>query len=185
MAGEMEDVKDYRDYTKWVWGGIALVTVGVLVALSYSGQAKLSSTQASVKHILVSYDATDPAARQRALDEVNEVRERLVKGEDFAKLAGEHSDDPQSGARGGYLGWADKGAYEKNFDDYVWSAPIGELSPVVQTSFGFHLIIVQERRLSDADAYDRSLEEKVKQQGPAVEIPKIEGLPQATPAPAQ
>lgn len=185
MAGEMDEAKEYRDYTKLIWGGIALAAVAVLVALSFAGRESQMSTQASVKHILIAFDAADPASRLRALDEVNSLRERLLKGEDFAKLAEEYSDDPQSASRGGYLGWNDKGVYEKNFDEYVWSAPIGQLSEVIQTGFGYHLIVVLERRLSEADAYDRELEEKVKKQAPVIEIPKMEGLPQATPAPAQ
>lgn len=185
MAEDFEGGPEPRDYTKWVWGGIALAAVAVLIALSMSGREHTMSTQASVKHILVAFDMADPASRLRALDQINDIRERLLKGEDFAKLAEEYSDDPQSAARGGYLGWADKGAYDKPFDEYVWSAPIGEISPVIQSQFGYHIIVVLERRLSEADAYDRKLEEEVKQQGPAIEIPKIEGLPQATPAPAQ
>ena len=185
MAGELEDVKDYRDYTKLVWGGIGVAIVLVLGALSFSTRVSTASTQVAAKHILITFDVADPASRQRALDTVTSLRERLVKGEDFAKLAEQYSGDPGSGARGGYLGWADKGTYEGNFEQYVWSAPIGEVSPIVQTSFGYHLIVVTDRKLSQADQYDRKLEDTVKQQGPAIEIPDLKSLPPAAPATAQ
>lgn len=184
MAEEFEQGAEPRDYTKWIWGGIAVAAVVLLGALSLSGGKASSNTEASVKHILISFSGSDPAARQRALDTVTGLRERLEAGEDFAKLAEEYSDDPQSAARGGYLGWAPKGTYEKAFDEYVWSAPVGQLSPVIQTGFGYHLIVVNERRLSAADQYDRQLEEQVKKQAPVIDVPPLDNLPPAQPASA-
>lgn len=182
MAIEPEDGHEPRDYTKLIWGGILLVALLALAALAMSGAQTSTSTQVSARHILVKFDAADPAQRQRALDTVSKLRERIVAGEAFEKLAKDYSDDPQSGARGGYLGWTDKGMFEKAFEDYVWTAPIGELSPIVTTGYGFHLIQVIDRRYSEADRYEQELNEKVRQAPPNVKVNVPEGLPSAQPA---
>lgn len=182
MANEIEEVGEHRDYTKLIWGGIVVVALLLLGALAFSGSQGTSSTQVSLRHILVKFDAADPAQRQRALDTISSLRERILAGEDFEKLAKEYSDDPQTGARGGYLGWTDKGVLEKSFEDYVWSAPLGELSPIVTTGYGFHLIQVLDRRYSEADRYEQELNEKVRKAPSNIEIKVPAGLPSAQPA---
>lgn len=80
-----------------------------------------------------------------ALALATELRRRILNGEDFAALAAEYSDDPGSGANGGDLGWAKRGAYVPEFDEAVFSLPIGETSEPIKTQFGYHLIQVIER----------------------------------------
>ena len=89
---------------------------------------------ATVRHILVE----DEATAQSVLD-------RLAAGEDFAALAQELSVDTQSGAMGGDLGEIPRGQTVPEFEEAVFSAPIGEVVGPVQTQFGFHLIEVSER----------------------------------------
>lgn len=80
-----------------------------------------------------------------ALALATEIRQRILDGEDFAALAAEYSDDPGSGANGGDLGWARRGAYVPEFDETVFALPIGETSELVKTQFGYHIIQVIER----------------------------------------
>jgi len=90
---------------------------------------------ATVRHILVE----DEGTAQSVLD-------RLGAGEDFAALAQELSVDTQSGAQGGDLGEIPRGQTVPEFEEAVFSAPIGEVVGPVQTQFGFHIIEVSARQ---------------------------------------
>jgi peptidyl-prolyl cis-trans isomerase D len=103
----------------------------------YTGLEK----QVRARHILIKVasdadDATKNAARAKA----EAARARAVKGEDFAKLARALSDDTGSAAQGGDLGWNKRGKMVAPFDDAQFALKPGELSPVVETRFGYHVI---------------------------------------------
>jgi peptidyl-prolyl cis-trans isomerase D len=97
-------------------------------------------------HILVAYSGALRAspAIQRTKPEAQklatELLGRLKKGEDFAKLAGQHSDDPSGRSRGGDLGNFEREAMVKPFADAAFALKPGEVSGLVETSFGFHII---------------------------------------------
>jgi peptidyl-prolyl cis-trans isomerase SurA len=91
-------------------------------------------------------------ARQAALDEAQALRQRLAGGEDFAQLARRHSADPGSRERGGELGWFRRGDMVPEFDRVAFSLRTGEISPVVETSFGFHIIRVDRIRGAERQA---------------------------------
>src|SRR3990170_3172546 len=78
-------------------------------------------------------------------EEANQIRERLKKGEDFAKLAEEVSLSPE-GKKGGDLGFFGRGEMPKEFEDVVFILPIGKLSDVVKTPYGYHIFRVEEKR---------------------------------------
>ncbi|MCB0115711.1 MAG: peptidyl-prolyl cis-trans isomerase [Caldilineaceae bacterium] len=80
-----------------------------------------------------------------ALALTQQLRQRILDGEDFATLATEYSQDPGSGADGGDLGWVGRGVFVTEFEDAAFSLPIGEVSEPVQTQFGYHLIETLER----------------------------------------
>lgn len=90
-------------------------------------------SRATARHILVS---TKEACEN--------LKEQLSTGADFADLAREHSDCP-SGRRGGELGEFGRGQMVREFDEVVFSAPVGEVQGPVETQFGFHLIEVTAR----------------------------------------
>ena len=76
----------------------------------------------------------------KALDKIKEIRERIVSGKsDFAAEAKEHSDCP-SGAEGGSLGWFGRGMMVPEFDKVAFEMKKGEVSGVVSTQFGYHII---------------------------------------------
>ncbi|MCB9758767.1 MAG: peptidylprolyl isomerase [Alphaproteobacteria bacterium] len=98
----------------------------------------------AARHILITHDTSQverPATRSReeARKLAEQLRARVLAGEDMAELAREHSDDP-SGRRGGFLGSAARGAWVKPFEDAAFALPIGGVSEVVETRFGFHII---------------------------------------------
>ncbi|MEZ4918512.1 MAG: peptidylprolyl isomerase [Saprospiraceae bacterium] len=85
--------------------------------------------------------------RQKSLDHINELRKRIVEdGEDFAELAKKYSDDPGSGAAGGDLGWQKRGTFVPEFESMIYKLEKNQISPVVETEFGFHIIQMLERR---------------------------------------
>jgi foldase protein PrsA len=74
------------------------------------------------------------------------VLEKLKAGEDFAALAEEYSQDPGSASNGGDLGYVSKGEMVPEFEQAAFNLEVGELSEVVQSQFGYHVIKVSEKR---------------------------------------
>jgi peptidyl-prolyl cis-trans isomerase C len=79
-------------------------------------------------------------------DEAKAAVDRLKKGEDFAKLAGELSKDPGSGKEGGDLGWFEKDRMVPEFAEAAFKLDKGGVSEIVKTQFGFHIIKVEDKR---------------------------------------
>ncbi|MFN7830931.1 MAG: peptidylprolyl isomerase, partial [Bacteroidota bacterium] len=88
----------------------------------------------------------NPAERAKALARAEEVRLKLTRGEDFASLAKKYSDDPGSAAQGGDLGLVKRGTFVPEFEAMAYNLEPGQLSPVTETDFGFHVIELIERR---------------------------------------
>ncbi len=108
------------------------------------------------RHILVKVDKTAPEEAKKAAKEKAEgLLKRLKGGEDFAKIAAEFSDDPGSKAKGGDLGFFAKGRMVPEFEKAAFSLKPGELSDVVETPFGFHIIKVDEKKESTLEPLDK------------------------------
>ncbi len=84
----------------------------------------------------------------------NELRERILAGEDFAALAEEHSLDWGSALQGGDLGWFGRGVMVAPFEEAAFGLEPGELSAPVRTDYGYHLIIVDERQAAQEAVLD-------------------------------
>jgi len=80
---------------------------------------------------------------KKKLAKINEIKQEIDMGEDFAELAKKYSEGP-SGANGGDLGYFEKGMMVKPFEDAAFKLKKGEVSGVVRTQFGFHLIKVED-----------------------------------------
>ncbi len=149
-----------KDRTKWVWLGIIVLLVAMVAFLWMDRNPRPISTSVRARHILISFDPNDPVDRGRAHERISELRERIEAGESFERLARTYSDCSASARRGGDLGWAPRDTYATAFEHYCWGAEVGALSDVVQTQFGFHLIIVEDRHIADADLYEIELERR-------------------------
>lgn len=103
--------------------------------------------QVWARHILVEDEET-----------ANQVRERLLNGDDFAVVASEISKDSGNSETGGDLGWFGKGAMVPAFEEAAYSQKIGEIGKPVQTDFGWHIIQVigHEDRPLTADQFDQA-----------------------------
>lgn len=108
-----------------------------------------------VRHILLNLDAdADSDTVEETRERLQEIRQRIVDGESFADLAGEYSDDSGSAGQGGELGELEAGDLHEDFDAVAFELDEGELSDVVRTPFGFHLIEVTGIRGGEAQDYD-------------------------------
>ncbi len=118
--------------------------------------------QVRASHILIALNEQDSAEkREAALEKITEVQAKLKSGEDFASLAEKYSEGPSS-KQGGDLGFFQKGQMVKAFEDTAFALKPGKLSDVVETSFGYHLIIVTDRKEELTVPYD-SVKEKILQ----------------------
>ncbi len=97
--------------------------------------------QRQVAHILVEVPAGNKKEDEAAAEKrINEVYEKLQKGEDFAALAASHSDDAGSSAQGGDIGILEIGTLDAAFEQAAQQLAKGEYSKPVRTAFGFHII---------------------------------------------
>ncbi len=113
------------------------------------GSAPASIQQTHARHILIKVN--EVVSETEARRKMENLRERLVNGGDFAELARLYSQDG-SAAKGGDLGWVGPGDTVPEFEAAMDALKVKEFSPVVQSPFGMHLIQVLERRQRDVSA---------------------------------
>jgi len=129
--------------------------------------------QVNVQHILVKtplpgHDGkADPRGAEEARKKADDVLKQLKAGGDFSELASKYSEDPGSAKNGGSLGWIGKGRTVPEFEKVAFSLPKGSTSDLVQSSYGFHIIHVddkQEAHVKLLDEVKDQIEPTVKQQ---------------------
>ena len=103
------------------------------------------SEQRRVSHILIEFSDDEAAAEKQA----QAILTRLEQGEDFASLATELSSDTFSGENGGDLEWLEPGVMEESFDAAALAlANVGDITPVIKSSFGYHVIKLTDYKAS-------------------------------------
>jgi peptidyl-prolyl cis-trans isomerase SurA len=100
---------------------------------------------AHLRHILLSITAGE-AAVTAARTKIDTLLKRVRSGEDFATLARMYSEDPGSAAKGGELGFIQRGDFVREFEETAFALQPDEISNVVRSQFGFHVIQLIERR---------------------------------------
>lgn len=103
--------------------------------------------QINANHILikVGYEAL-PQDTLKAYNKIKSIRKRALAGEDFVELAKENSEEPGANERGGDLGYFTVFSMVYPFETMAYNTPVGEISEIVRTSFGYHIIKVNDRR---------------------------------------
>ncbi|MEO8298046.1 MAG: SurA N-terminal domain-containing protein [Burkholderiales bacterium] len=122
-----------------------------------------------VRHILIAVDKQASAQdRTRAQGQAEEILATLKKSRGtFAEIAKKQSQDPGSAAQGGDLDWFGRGAMTKPFEDAAFALKKGELSAVVPSDFGFHILELLDTRGGTARSFESvrtELEQEVRQQ---------------------
>lgn len=92
-----------------------------------------------ISHILMPVEASGPAV-EAARKKIDDLKARLDKGEDFVELARQYSEDPGSASSGGDLGLMQRGDLVKEFEEVAYALNPGEISEIVRSRFGFHII---------------------------------------------
>ena len=116
--------------------------------------AFVTSPQVLAQHILVKTEGLDAADKAQALEKIKSIRARIVAegrgdpgetGQAFTAAAREHSDCP-SAQNGGSLGWFGRGMMVPAFDQAAFAMACGEISDVVETQFGYHIILKTDEK---------------------------------------
>jgi len=104
--------------------------------------------QVTVRHIMISVPKeAKPEEKEKARSRIEVILQRLHKGEDFAKLAGEISEDQNSAQKGGELAPITLGkTNSEEFEKAAFALKTGEMSGIVTTSYGFHIVKMIERQ---------------------------------------
>jgi peptidyl-prolyl cis-trans isomerase C len=110
--------------------------------------------QVQARHILIKVAAdAGEADKAEARAKITALQKRLKEGEDFAALARDHSEGP-SNVRGGDLGFFMRGQMVAPFENAAFALAVGEVSDIVETPFGYHLIQVTDRRPAAAVVFE-------------------------------
>jgi peptidyl-prolyl cis-trans isomerase C len=153
----------------------------------YYEQHKSEYESAHVRHILIrmkgSQVAVPPGKKElteeEALAKTQELRKKLLAGDDFAALAKAESDDSGSAAKGGDLGTIKHGqGLVAEFEQAALSLPVGQISEPVKTQFGYHLIKVEQHDTKTFEELKPDLEKKMR---PELARNAVENLRRQTP----
>jgi len=115
------------------------------------------------RHILFLVDASaTDEAKKKLHEKAVETLKKIKGGEDFAKLASELSGDPGSKQKGGDIGFIARGKTVKPFEDALFSLKTGEISGVIETQFGYHIIKAEEKKDASQEPFE-AVKEKIRQ----------------------
>jgi peptidyl-prolyl cis-trans isomerase C len=111
--------------------------------------------QVRASHILIKVGAgADQQKKSQAMQKIKQIQKELKGGQDFAVLAKKYSEDKGSSAKGGDLGYFARGQMVKPFEDAAFGMKPNEVSDIVETRFGYHLIKVYDKKPGKILAYD-------------------------------
>jgi len=118
-------------------------------------QSYVQPERASAQHILIRPASDADADRATAESRIEGIRKEIEEGASFDALAAVHSECPSGKQNGGSLGWFGRGMMVPEFDEAVFSMNVGELSDIIETQFGFHVIF----KTGEDDGGEASYEE--------------------------
>ena len=112
------------------------------------GEAKVVINQIHLRHILMKPNELDDDETVR--QKLNKLRDRILKGEDFAGIASTASEDPGSAPDGGDLGWAGPGTFVPEFDKAIADLQVNEISEPFKSRYGWHIVQMLGTRTYDS-----------------------------------
>jgi parvulin-like peptidyl-prolyl isomerase len=120
-------------------------TKKILISEEDVQKAYREDKTASVRHILMRTQGKDNAEKEEIHKKMEGILSRIKNGEDFAELAKAYSEDTGSKDNGGLYENFGRGQMVKPFEQAAFSVPVGEISDIVETSYGYHIIKVIDR----------------------------------------
>jgi peptidyl-prolyl cis-trans isomerase SurA len=111
----------------------------------YQDSLPVLKEMVDISHILKQIKSGE-SSRDAALTKITEVKKKVDAGEDFEELAKTYSEDPATAVRGGDLGFINRGDLVTEFEAVAFNLEPGEISGIVETQFGFHVIKMIEKR---------------------------------------
>ncbi len=155
-------LKGYLDHVKKTMPAVTDTAVQAF----YNGHPEMFGPKPEVhaRHVLIRTNPQDgdmekAGARQKA----QEALTRAQKGEPFEKIAQQMSQDEGSASQGGDLGWFGQGQMVAPFDSAAFALKPGQLSGVIQTQYGYHVIKVEDARVGPGQPYNDQLKEQIRQ----------------------
>jgi parvulin-like peptidyl-prolyl isomerase len=120
--------------------------------------------KATVRHILLKTEGKNTEEKKVIKNNLETILARARKGEKFANLASEYSEDPGSKNTGGLYEDFGRGVMVKPFDEASFNTPVGEISDIVETQYGYHIIKVVERKSDERplEQVQKGIEERLK-----------------------
>ncbi|HBY18467.1 MAG TPA: hypothetical protein DEH00_04770 [Candidatus Marinimicrobia bacterium] len=109
-------------------------------------EAYKEPVSASVRHILLSTQGQNPEEKEETRKKMEGILKRARSGEDFSELAKEYSEDPGSKEQGGLYENFSRGQMVPAFDEAAFSEPVGSITDIVETQFGYHIIKILDRK---------------------------------------
>lgn len=159
LRQEARDTLAFQKYLKTEVLGNNQVTEQAARDFYNKNQDKMQQPErVHVRHILVKAEANAPAAdKAKAREKAEALLARVKGGEDFAKVAQEASDDKSSGPRGGDLSWIARGQTVPHFENAAFGLKNpNDLSGVVETSYGYHVIQLLERQAASTVPFEQA-----------------------------
>lgn len=143
-----------------------------------AGQVKaLSSERVRVQRVLIRLSpGASENEKKRAKKTADAVKKRLDDGDDFAKVAREDSEDPESAARGGDLGYVLRGVAPIELEKAAFSLGVGDTSGPIYTDSGYNIIRVTEKRAAEKPEYEKFKDELANFLGGATFQKKVEAF---------
>lgn len=113
--------------------------------------------QAQVRHILMRPESKDEGERATIRSKLMELKQKILEGDDFSDLATTFSECPSGKQAGGSLGWIARGTIVPELDQPIFDdMEVGEISDVIETSLGFHLLELQDKELGEPLTFEEA-----------------------------
>ena len=143
---DMQERLISEKYQQQLIGSISITREDVLGFYKiYKDSLPSIPMRAKVRHLLIPIRPSEKEKEKTVL-ELNDIKNKIIKGTSFSEMAIKHSEDPGSKENGGSLGWVNRGSLVKEFETAAFTAEIGEIVGPIETEFGFHILETLERK---------------------------------------
>ncbi|HWK89840.1 MAG TPA: peptidylprolyl isomerase, partial [Longimicrobium sp.] len=151
MEKFVEDQREEMTVMRYLEANVRVDTTWTDAELDQKWANEGPGVEVKARHILLrpageGQAEPTPAQRQQLRQRAEAIRARAAGGEDFAALARQFTQEPGGGERGGDLDWFGRGRMVPQFEQAAFKLQPGQVSPVVETPFGYHVIKVEDRR---------------------------------------